>query len=138
MFFGNICRQKNSEDLLAAPVAGHFQCGRRAKSSFAHASPSHPQPTPTAEPGPIFRVGVTCPQLARLCRGPQFALCLLYGHVRKSEVSHMHPQGWVGHEAKVEGMIENCLEIKRSSVCYEPDLFNYPQILFFIQQWAPS
>lgn len=42
-------------------------CGRRAKSSFAHASLSHPQPTPTAERVPIFRLGVTCPQLARLC-----------------------------------------------------------------------
>jgi len=54
------------------------------------------------------------------------------------EGSHVHPQGWMGHEAEVEGVTENCSEIKTSSVCYEPDLLNYPQILFFIQKLAPS
>lgn len=85
MVFGNVCRQKTSEDLLAALVAGHFQCGRRAKLSFAHASPSHPQPTLTEEPGPVLRVGITCLQLARLRQGPQFTLCLLCGWTCQGE-----------------------------------------------------
>lgn len=53
--------------VLAALVVGRFQCGKREKSGFAHASPSHPEPTPTAKPQPIFRQGVRCSQVAQLC-----------------------------------------------------------------------
>lgn len=141
MFFRNVYRQKLSEDLIAVLVAGHFQHGRKPKSSFSHASPNHTHSVPTAEPGPVIRVVVTCPQLPWLCQGPQFALCLLYrwtlGEGEVSRAPMLAPQGWVGHETKVEGMIEICSEIKRSSVCYKPDLLNYPQISFFIQKWAP-
>lgn len=136
MVFGNIYRQKPSEDLIAVLVAGYFQCGRKPKSSFAHASPSHAHPMPTTEPGLIFRVVVTCPQMTWLCQGSQFALCHLYRWTLwEGEVSHapvLTPHRWISHETKVEGMIEICSEIKSSSVCYEPDLLNYPQILFFI------